>query len=76
MEKLTVNKKLAVVKYYLQGLSNDANAIKSGVSKGAVGNIVLELKGGGFPQVGDLTDLVETLRELAIQLKHLGMAPG
>lgn len=76
MEKLTVNKKLTVVKYYLQGLSNDANAIKSGVSKGAVGNIVLELKGGGFPQVGDLTDLVETLRELAIQLKHLGMAPG
>ena len=76
MEKLSAKKKLTVVKFYLSGLSHDEISIKTGVSKGAVGGIVVELKGGGFPEVADLSDQVELLRELSLDLKHAGLAPG
>ncbi len=76
MEKLSAKKKLSVVKLYLSGLSHDEIATKTGVSKGAVGGIVAELKAGMFPEVADLADQVERLRELAIALKNSGLAPG
>ena len=76
MEKLSAKKKLAVVKSYLSGSSYDEISIKTGVSKGAVTGIVVELKGGCFPEVADLADQVELLRELSLDLKHAGLAPG
>ncbi len=47
-----------------------------GVSKGAVAGIVADLKAGGFPEVANLADQVELLRELSLDLKHAGLAPG
>jgi len=76
MEKLTTKKKLAVVKQYLSGLSYDEIAAKSGISKGMVANIVAELKRGGFPEAADVGEQIELLRELSLDLKHSGIAPG
>ena len=76
MEKLSAKKKLTVVKFYLSGLSYGDIAVKSGISNGAVSGIVQELKGGGFPEAADLDDQVELLRELSLDLKHSGLAPG
>lgn len=76
MEKLSAKKKLTVVKVYLSGLSYGDIAVKSGISTGAVAGIVQELKGGGFPEAADLDDQVELLRELSLDLKHSGLAPG
>jgi len=65
-----------VVKLYLSGLSYNEISVKTGVSKGAVSGIITDLKGGGFPEFADLADQVEVLRDLSLDLKHSGLAPG
>jgi hypothetical protein len=76
MEKLTSRKKLTVVKLYLEGLSYDEIAAKSGVAKGTVANLVAELKSGIFPEATDVRDQIDVLREVSVSLKHTGQTPG
>jgi DNA repair exonuclease SbcCD ATPase subunit len=76
MEKLTVKKKLTVVGKYLSGMSYDEIALKTGISKGMVANIVAELKGGSFPEAADVGEQIELFRELSVNLKHSGLTPG
>ena len=76
MEKLSAKKKLMVIKLYLSGLSYDEIAAKTLVSTGAVSGIVADLKAGGFPEVADLADQVDLLRELVLDLKKAGLVPG
>ena len=70
MEKLSLKKKLVVIKLYLEGLSYDEIAAKTHVGKGTVSNIVAELKAGVFPEYGDLSEQLDLLRELAVELKR------
>jgi len=53
MEKLSLKKKLFVIRLYFEGLSYDEIAAKAGVSKGTVANIITELKAGRFPEFAD-----------------------
>ena len=76
MERLTAKKKLAVVRLYLSGLSYDEIAAKCGVSKGTVANVVAELKTGTVPEAADVTEQIELLRELSIDLKQSKLTPG
>jgi predicted nucleic acid-binding Zn-ribbon protein len=76
MERLTAKKKLAVVRLYLSGLSYDEIAAKTGVSKGTVANVVAELKAGTVPEAADVTEQIELLRELSIDLKQSKLTPG
>jgi len=75
LEKLSLRKQLVVVRLYLSGLSYDEIAAKGGVSKGTVANIVSELKAGRFPDIGNVSEQLELLRELAIELKQSGLTP-
>ena len=76
MEKLSAKKKLTVVRHYLSGLSYDEIAVKSGVSKGTVANVVVELKAGRFPETADAAEHIELLRELSLDLKQSKLTPG
>lgn len=76
MDKLSAKKKTTVIKLYLSGLSYDEIAVKTGVSKGTVANIVAELKAGAFPEAADAAEQIELLRELSLDLKHSGLSPG
>ena len=76
MEELTLKKKLQVVYLYFSGLSFDQIAAKTGISKGSVGNIINELKAGNFPEAADVTDQIETLREIAVDLAKMKMPAG
>ena len=76
MERLSMKKKLAIVRLYLSGLSYDEIAAKSGVSKGTVANVVTELKAGRFPEAADVIEHIELLRELSLDLKRLKLTPG
>ena len=76
MEKLTAKKKLSVVMSYFRGLSYDEIAAKASVSKGTVANIIADLKGGSFPEAGDLGDQIELLRDLSLDLRRLNVSPG
>lgn len=76
MEKLTVRKKLNIIRHFLSGLSYDEIASKTVVSKGSVANVIAELKEGAFPEAADLGDQIELLRELSIELKGSRLSLG
>lgn len=76
MERLSVRKKVAVVRQYLSGLSYDEIAAKGGVSKGTVANVVADLKAGRFPEAADAVEHIELLRELSLDLKLSKLTPG
>ena len=75
MEKLSLKKKLLVIRLYAEGLSYDEIAARASVSKGTVANVISELKAGRFPEVGDLPERLELLRELAIDLRRSRLTP-
>ena len=76
MEELTLKKRLQVVELYFCGLSLDKIAVKTNISKGSAANIIGELKGGNYPEAGDVTDQIEGLRELAVNLNKLKLTVG
>jgi predicted nucleic acid-binding Zn-ribbon protein len=76
MERLTAKKWLAVVRLYFSGLSYDEIAAKCGISKWTVANVVAELKAGTVPEAADVTEQIELLRELSIDLKQSKLTPG
>ena len=76
MEKVTTTKRLVIVKQYLSGLSYDEIATKNGVSKGTVANVIADLKEGRFPEVADVREHIELLRELSLDLKRSKLTPG
>jgi predicted nucleic acid-binding Zn-ribbon protein len=76
MDELTLKKRLQVVYFYFSGLSFDQVAAKTGISKGSVANIVSELKAGNFPEAADVTDQIEALRELSVNLNKLKTTVG
>jgi len=75
MEKLSLKKKLFVIRLYFEGLSYDEIAAKAGVGKGTVTNVITELKAGRFPEFGDLSEQIDSFRELAIDLKRTRLTP-
>jgi len=76
MEKLTAKKKGTIIRLYLSGFSYDEIATKCGVSKGSVSNVIADLKAGRFPEAADVTEHVEMLRELSLELRRSGLTPG
>ncbi len=76
MESITLKKRLQVVNLYFCGLSFDQIAVKTAISKGSITNIITELKAGNFPEAADLSDQIETLRELAVDLTKLKITAG
>ena len=76
MDKLSMKKKLGVVKQYLDGLSYDQIAAKSGISKGSVANIIVSLKAGMFLETVGIVEDIELLRELSQELKQQNLTPG
>ncbi len=75
MEKLSLKKKLLVIRLYFEGLSYDEIAVKAGVGKGTVGNVITEVKAGRFPEFGSLSEQIDILRELGTDLKRTRLTP-
>jgi len=76
MEKLSVMKKLAIIRLYFSGLSYRDIAVKAGVSTGAVANVIADLKAGNYPEAGDLAEQVDMLRELGVAVKKSRLRVG
>ncbi len=75
MEKLSLKKKLLIIRLYTEGLSYSEIAIKASVGKGTVANVITDLKIGRFPEFGDLSEQLELIRELAIDLRRSRLTP-
>jgi len=69
MQEISLKKKMYIIKLYLEGFSYDEIAARGNISKGTVANVISELKAGKFPEYGDLSEQLESLRELAVDLK-------
>lgn len=69
MQEISLKKKLSIIKLYLEGLSYDEIAARGNISKGTVANIISELKAGRFLEYSDLSEQLELLRELAVDLR-------
>ncbi len=72
--ELSARKNIEVVSLFFKGLSYDEIAQRTGVSKGAVVNIVGELRSGHFPAVAR-SEEVDVLREAAVALRKLSLDP-
>jgi len=75
MQELSINKKLKVIKLYLNGFPYDEIVDKTGVSKGTVANVIAALKAGQFPEVSTIPEEIEQLRDLATNIKRSGISP-
>jgi hypothetical protein len=64
---IPANLRSTVIELYLQGVSRNGIASRTGLSQGAVSNIINEWKAGlGQPIANDLRELVVSLRKLRI----------
>lgn len=75
MQKLSLKKTLLIVRLYFDGLAYGEIAVRAGVGKGTVANVISELKAGQFPEAGNLSDHLELLRELAVDLRRTRLTP-
>ncbi|MBI4215916.1 MAG: hypothetical protein HY687_00765 [Chloroflexi bacterium] len=76
MQKLSPKKQLAIVRQYLGGFSYDEIASRAGASKGTVANIISDLKAGRFPEASNVSEQLELLRELAVDLRRFKLTPS
>lgn len=60
---------MQVLKLYFKGYSYGGIVEKTGVSKGSVVNIVRELKEGRYPKLESIMDVVNELRDLAVEIR-------
>ncbi len=69
MREISITKRIKVVKLFLSGLSYDDIAQQVGVAKGSVVYIINEFREGYLPVPPDMTEYVDTLRQLAVDLR-------
>lgn len=72
MKELSEKKRLEIIRLFLEGYSYDDISSKNDVAKGSVVNIVNDFRAGRFPAFSDVSDLVDTLRELSVELRRSG----
>jgi transcriptional regulator with XRE-family HTH domain len=76
MDKLSLQKQMLIIRLYLNGLSYDEIAVKAGVAKGSVANVISQLKAGQVPGIYEVPDLLDTLRQIAIDMNKLKATPA
>jgi hypothetical protein len=69
MREISLNIKHRVVKQFLNGSSYDEIARQVGIAKGSVVNIVNEFREGHLQVPRDLTEYVDVLRQIAVDLR-------
>lgn len=74
MREISVNTKHRVVKLFLSGSSYDDIALKLGIAKGSVVNIITEFREGHLQVPRDMTEYVDALRKVAVDLRKADMS--
>ncbi|MBW1674601.1 MAG: helix-turn-helix domain-containing protein, partial [Deltaproteobacteria bacterium] len=68
MNEISFIKRSKVVKMFLRGLSYDDIARQIGIGKGSVVNIIKEFREGDLAVPSDMTEYVDALRKIAVDL--------
>ena len=74
MPSITPRKKMNVVRLYLQGYSYQEIAKRIGVAKGSTVTILTDLKNGKFYPLENISDEIDTLREIAVQIRRTDLS--
>jgi len=76
MREITQNIREQTVKQFLQGITYDDISWKLKIAKGSVVNIINEFREGDLSLSGDMTDYVDELRHLVVDLKKHEVTVG
>jgi len=76
MREITQNIREQTVKLFLQGITYDDISWKLRIAKGSVVNIINEFREGDLSLSGDMTDYVDELRHLVVDLKKHEVTVG
>ncbi len=76
MRKLSQNIREKTVKLFLQGATYDDISWKLRIAKGSVVNIIDEFRDGKLSLPDDITDLVDELRHVVVDLKKHEVTVG
>ena len=76
MDELSLRKKLNIIRLYFSGLSYREIAAKAGVSVGAISNVIADMKAGNYPEVSDVSEQVDALRELGAEVRKSRLTVG
>ena len=74
MPAISARKTMNVVRLYLEGHPHQYIADRAGVSKGTVANIIDDLREGRFNAIENLSDQIDGLREVAVELRKSGLS--
>jgi len=69
MREISTQKRIKVIKLFLTGLSYDEIARQVGIAKGSVVHIINEFREGYLPVPPDMTEYVDALRQVAVDLR-------
>ncbi len=69
MRELNMNIKSKVIKLFFTGLPYEEISQQLGISKGSVVNIIDDFREGNLPLPPGITEYIDTLRQLAVDLK-------
>ena len=76
MREISPTVKHRVVKLFLSGSAYDDIALKLGIAKGSVVNIITEFREGRLQVPRDMTEYVDALRQIAVDLRKTDMSIG
>jgi len=76
MREISLTIKHRVVKMFLSGSAYDDIALKLGIAKGSVVNIITEFREGHLQVPRDMTEYVDALRQIAVDLRKTDMSIG
>ncbi len=76
MRELSQNVREQTVKLFLQGITYDDISWKLKIAKGSVVNIINEFREGDLSLSGDVTDYVDELRHVVVDLKKHEVTVG
>ncbi len=76
MRELSQNIREQTVKLFLQGVTYDDISWKLRIAKGSVVNIIDEFREGALSLSGDITDYVDELRHVVVDLKKYEVTVG
>ena len=74
MPAISARKTMNVVRLYMKGHPHQYIADRAGVSKGTVANIIDDLREGRFNAIENLSDQIDGLREVAVELRKSGLS--
>lgn len=69
IEKLPLKKKKLIIWLYLDGMSYDEIASSANIDKDTVTNVIFKLKAGLYPEFGELSEQIDPLRKLTLELR-------